>query len=457
LIDLSDKTSVHLFTFNGEKFVLDVNSGSLLNFDKPSFYFLSEFLNSGSIDLARQGLKEKFNIDTEEIEKEFETVVKQGILFSKPIPYFESNLTLKSICLNVAHSCNFACTYCFAKKGSYGDSENLMTPENAKSAIDFLVKNSEGRDALEVDFFGGEPLLAFNTVKKTVKYAKISYPGKKWRFTITTNGLLLDKEKEVFLYENDVSIVLSLDGNKETNDRFRVLKNGQGTFDFVFPKINEVAIHRKKSEGYYIRGTYTKETLEISKIAMDLRNMGFKFISLEPVVTKDKIGITKEDLPKLKMEYEKLAKEYVESQKEEKWKFFHFNLDLEAGPCVQKRVNGCGAGVEYVAVSPNGDIFPCHQFDGIKETKLGDIFTGITNKKLQDKFRRANYLFNKEECKDCWARFYCSGGCLANNYNINGDILKPYQIGCEIQKMRIEAALYVQYKSMKLSPFRTSA
>ncbi|NCQ52562.1 MAG: SPASM domain-containing protein, partial [Caldiserica bacterium] len=172
-----------------------------------------------------------------------------------------------------------------------------------------------------------------------------------------------------------------------------------------------------------------KETLEISKIAMDLRNMGFKFISLEPVVTKDKIGITKEDLPKLKMEYEKLAKEYVESQKEEKWKFFHFNLDLEAGPCVQKRVNGCGAGVEYIAVSPNGDIFPCHQFDGIKETKLGDIFTGITNKKLQGKFRRANYLFNKEECKDCWARFYCSGGCLANNYNMNEDILKPYQIG----------------------------
>lgn len=447
-----DKASVHLFEFNGERFALDVNSGSLFNIDGYSFNFLQNLLNGESLDSSETKLESAIGQEAHTIRNEIETLVKENTLFSKPPEYFESNLILKSMCLNIAHACNFACEYCFAKKGSYGGSNALMNVKIANAAIDFLVKSSNGREHIEVDFFGGEPLLAFDTVKETIKYAKANYPEKKWRFTLTTNGFLLDEEKEGFLYENDVSIVLSLDGDKAINDKYRIFRNGKGTFNSVFPKIKKVSEHRNESGGYYVRGTYTHGTMEISKTIEALRNFGFKYISLEPVVTKESgIGIIESDLTILRKEYEKLANYYIDSQKDGSWNFFHFNVDLEAGPCIQKRIHGCGAGVEYVAVSPDGSIYPCHQFDGIKETKLGDIFNGITNKDLQEKFRKANFLFNKPECANCWARFYCSGGCLANNYTMNGDIFKPYQIGCEIQKMRIEAALYVQYKLRELN------
>jgi uncharacterized protein len=446
-----DKSLVHLFPFNGEFFALDVNSGSLLNLDEATYFYLTKLEETDSKETALKLTQEKYGDEALGIQEEIEELIKDGILFSKPPKYFQSNLILKSMCLNVAHACNFGCLYCFAKKGNYGGSDALMSFDVAKASIDFLVKNSDGRDSLEVDFFGGEPLLAFDVVKKTIEYARSTYKNKNWRFTITTNGSLITEEIEKFLYDNDVSIVLSLDGGKETNDKYRVLRNGTGTFDLIFPKIKMVTEHRKESGGYYVRGTYTHTTLDISKTVMDLHNFGFKYISLEPVVTKEEgVGIKKEDLSILKKEYERLATEYVNSQKEGTWNFFHFNIDLEAGPCIQKRINGCGAGVEYVAVSPDGSIYPCHQFDGIKETKLGDVFNGIQNKELQEKFRKANFLFNKKECAECWARFYCTGGCLANNYIMNGDIFKPYEIGCEIQKMRIEAALYVSYKLREL-------
>lgn len=446
-----EKSLVHLFPFNGEFFAVDVNSGSLLNLDEATYFYLEKLQETESKELAFNLTKEKFGDVAEEIQEEVDNLISEGLLFSKAPNYFESNLILKSMCLNVAHSCNFGCLYCFAKKGNYGGKDALMSFDVARASIDFLVKNSDGRNTLEIDFFGGEPLLNFDVVKKTIEYARTTYKDKNFRFTLTTNGSLLTDEIEKFLYDNDVSIVLSLDGDKTTNDKYRVLRNGAGTFDLVFPRVKKVAEHRKDSGGYYVRGTYTHDTLHISKTVMDLHDFGFKYISLEPVVTKEEnIGIKREDLPTLKNEYERLADKYVESQKEGTWNFFHFNLDLEAGPCIQKRIHGCGAGVEYIAVSPDGSIYPCHQFDGIKETKLGDVFTGITNKELQDKFRRANFLFNKEECSNCWARFYCSGGCLANNYTMNGDIFKPYEIGCEIQKMRIEAALYVAYKLREL-------
>jgi uncharacterized protein len=446
-----DKSLVHLFPFNGEFFALDVNSGSLLNLDEATYFYLTKLEETDSKETALKLTQEKYGDEALGIQEEIEELIKDGILFSKPPKYFESNLILKSMCLNVAHDCNFGCLYCFAKKGNYGGSDALMSFDVAKASIDFLVKNSDGRDSLEVDFFGGEPLLAFDVVKKTIEYARSTYKNKNWRFTITTNGSLITEEIEKFLYDNDVSIVLSLDGGKETNDKYRVLRNGTGTFDLIFPKIKMVTEHRKESGGYYVRGTYTHTTLDISKTVMDLHNFDFKYISLEPVVTKEEgVGIKKEDLSILKKEYERLATEYVNSQKEGTWNFFHFNIDLEAGPCIQKRIHGCGAGVEYVAVSPDGSIYPCHQFDGIKETKLGDVFNGIQNKELQEKFRKANFLFNKKECAECWARFYCTGGCLANNYIMNGDIFKPYEIGCEIQKMRIEAALYVSYKLREL-------
>ncbi|MEF3245357.1 MAG: thioether cross-link-forming SCIFF peptide maturase [Caldisericaceae bacterium] len=445
-----DRSLVHLFPFKGEYFVLDVNSGSFFNIDESTFLYINKLIETDSKEVAVDQLKNQFPY-IEEVADEVEKLIKERLLFSKPPSYFVSNLTLKSMCLNVAHSCNFGCLYCFAKKGNYGGKEALMSFEVAKQAIDFLYNNSDGRESLEVDFFGGEPLLNFEVVKKTIEYARSTYKDKSFRFSITTNGSLLDEEKENFLFDNDVSIVLSLDGDKETNDKYRVLRNGSGTFDLVYPKIKKVVDHRAEYGGYYVRGTYTHTTPDIAKTVLSLKDFGFKYISLEPVVTKDdKISIKEDDLPKLKKTYEKLAEAYVESQKTNQWTFFHFNIDLEAGPCIQKRINGCGAGVEYIAVSPDGSIYPCHQFDGIKETKLGDVFNGITNKELQEKFRKANFLFNKPECANCWARFYCSGGCLANNYIINGDIFKPYAIGCEIQKMRIEAALYVQYKLKEL-------
>ncbi len=441
---------VHIFSFNGEYFAVDVNSGSLMKIDEPSFIFLGEVLRTSSLEEAQVLSRERIP-QVDEIRKEFEDLINEGVLFSSEPSYFESELVLKSMCLNIAHACNFACVYCFAKKGSYGGKETVMKFDVAKQAIDFLNVNSKARETLEVDFFGGEPLIAFETVRKTIEYARSSYPDRTWRFTLTTNGSLLDREMEDFLYENDVSLVLSLDGSKSTNDLFRVYSDGTGTFDSVFNKVKLVSDHRRESKGYYVRGTYTHRTLQISRTVMDLFKMGFDFISLEPVVTKEHdIGIEESDLTALRHEYEKLACDFVESQNERRWQFFHFSIDLSQGPCIQKRINGCGAGVEYIAVAPNGDIFPCHQFDGISEMKLGNVFESFTRLDLIEKFRKANFLFNKKECSSCWARFYCSGGCLANNYNMNGDILEPYKIGCEIQKMRIEAALYVQYKLMEM-------
>ena len=442
-----DRERIHSFIFNGEYFLVDVNSGSLFEIDEPTYSFINKLIEKQSLDLAEKEVFQRYGEDAEKIRKEIEGLINEGMLFSPPPKYFESTLTLKSLCLNVAHSCNFGCIYCFAHQGNYGEKDSLMSWDVAKRSIDFLHRNAINRYHLEVDFFGGEPLLNFDVVKKTIQYARKTYPDKKWRFTLTTNGSLITKEVEDYLYDNDVSLVLSLDGEKETNDKFRVFPDGTGTFDVVYPRIKLVTEHRKDSGGYYVRGTYTKKTSHISQTVMNLHKLGFDFISLEPVVTKNKeLAFSKEDLPNLRKEYEKLAKEYVLSQREKEWHFFHFNIDLKAGPCIQKRIYGCGAGVEYLAVSPNGDIYPCHQFDGMKEMKLGDIYNGITNKALQEKFRKANFLFNKEECSHCWARFYCSGGCLANNYIINKDIFKPYEIGCELQKMRIEAALYVQAK-----------
>ncbi len=440
------ESSVHPFKFNKKYLILDVNTGSLFDVDEPTFYFVKKLIETDSLEEAEKKTNAKFK-NGAEIRNEIERLYREQSLFSKPPNYFESDLKLKSICLNVAHACNFACKYCFAKQGNYGEKNALMSFDVAKRAMDYLYKGSIGRKHLEVDFFGGEPLLDFDVIKKIILYTRSTYPDKEWRFTITTNGSLLTKEIEDFLYKNDVSIVLSLDGDKQTNDSFRILPDGTGTFNTIFPKILSVAKHREKSGGYYIRGTYTSKTMDISKTVMDLHNFGFKYISLEPVVTTDKtINIEKKNLPVLRKEYEKLADKYVESQDKDEWHFFHFNIDLEAGPCIQKRIHGCGAGVEYMAVSPDGSLYPCHQFDGIEEMKLGNIWDGIQNKELIEQFKKANFLFNKKECTDCWARFYCSGGCLANNYTMNHNIFKPYDVGCETQKMRIEAALYVQVK-----------
>lgn len=357
--------------------------------------------------------------------------------------YEPEDLVLKSLCLNVSHSCNMACSYCFASH-NFSSKTSLMSLDTAFKAIDFLIDSSRDIKNIEIDFFGGEPLLNLEVVKGATLYGKerALEAGKNLRPTLTTNGLLLDDDVLDLLDELEISIVLSLDGDKTVHDKFRRLLNGGGSFDYILPKAKELA-DRRKEGGYYIRGTYTGETLNFSSSFKRLVDYGFKYISLEPVVTTNpKLSIKKEHLPILREEYQKVAEECLSSDV----KFFHFELPLEEGACLPRLARGCGVGVEYMAVTPTGEIYPCHQFVGYEEFRLGDIYNRRINENLRREFLRLNSIESKDICKECWARYLCGGGCLANNYIINKDIREPYDIGCEIQKMRIEYALWLRAK-----------
>lgn len=357
--------------------------------------------------------------------------------------YEPEDLVLKSLCLNVSHSCNMACSYCFASH-NFSSKTSLMSLDTAFKAIDFLIDSSRDIKNIEIDFFGGEPLLNLEVVKGATLYGKerALEAEKNLRPTLTTNGLLLDDDVLDLLDELEISIVLSLDGDKTVHDKFRRLLNGGGSFDHILPKAKELA-DRRKEGGYYIRGTYTGETLNFSSSFKRLVDYGFKYISLEPVVTTNpKLSIKKEHLPILREEYQKVAEECLSSDV----KFFHFELPLEEGACLPRLARGCGVGVEYMAVTPTGEIYPCHQFVGYEEFRLGDIYNRRINENLRREFLRLNSIESKDICKECWARYLCGGGCLANNYIINKDIRKPYDIGCEIQKMRIEYALWLRAK-----------
>ena len=354
---------------------------------------------------------------------------------------------VKALCLHIAHDCNLACKYCFAEEGEYHGRRALMSFEVGKKALDFLIANSGNRRNLEVDFFGGEPLMNWQVVKDLVAYGREQEKihNKHFRFTVTTNGVLLNDEIQEFVNKEMDNVVLSLDGRKEINDQMRPFRNGTGSYDLIVPKFQKLAESRNQ-EKYYIRGTFTRNNLDFSNDIMHFADLGFKQMSIEPVVgdESDPYAIREEDLPKIMEEYDKLAKMMIEREKEGKgFNFFHFMIDLNGGPCVAKRLSGCGSGTEYLAVTPWGDLYPCHQFVGQEEFLMGNVDDGIVKPEIADDFRSCN-VYSKDKCRNCFAKFYCSGGCMANSYNFHGTIHDTYEIGCEMQRKRVECAIMMK-------------
>ena len=398
----------------------------------------------------------KYDYDRGEISDALADIAElyeNGMLWAKDDFEIASNLKenapVKAMCLHVSHDCNLRCKYCFADEGKYHtEKRELMTAETGKRAMDYLVEHSGHRRNLEVDFFGGEPLMNFEVVKEVVEYAREleKKHNKVFRFTVTTNGILLDEKKLEYINENMSNIVLSIDGRKEVNDRMRYRADGSGSYDKIVPIFQKVAESRNQ-DNYYVRGTFTRENLDFSKDVIHLADLGFKQISIEPVVCGEETdySLREEDLPKIFNEYESLVKEYVKRIKEGNgFNFFHFMIDLEEGPCIIKRLSGCGCGCEYLAVAPNGDVYPCHQFVGSEEYKMGSLYdSNGLNKELRSTFEKCN-VYTKPDCDSCFAKFFCSGGCIANACLINGDMNKPHKLSCQMMKKRVECSLYAK-------------
>jgi len=451
-------TLVHKFIQDNNRYMIDVNSGTVHLIDELVYDILDEDKLKSKNELLNT-YKDKYT-ESEIIEayEELEELIKEGLLYTKDL-YEDiaindnSKSFIKALCLNVAHDCNLKCKYCFADEGEYKGCRKIMTPEVGKKAIDFVIKNSGPRKNIEVDLFGGEPLMAFETIKEIVQYAREQEKiyNKIIRFTMTTNATLLNNEIMEYIDKEMGNIVLSIDGRKNVNDNVRVKKDGTGSYEKILPKIKAMVEKRDKTKQYYVRGTFTRANTDFFEDIKHLADLGFKEISVEPVVLPEnhELSIRKEDLPTIFEQYDKLYKELLKRHKEGKsFKFYHFNIDLNGGPCVYKRISGCGAGHEYVAITPDGDIYPCHQFVGNEDFKMGTIFDGNIDNNISDKFKKA-HIYNKPTCKDCWARFYCSGGCQANNFNFNGDIHIPYELGCEMQKKRIECAIALKVQMME--------
>ena len=447
---MNKAAKIHKFYLNDKYIVLDINSGSVHVVDKIVFDILDMFEEQ---DLEEIILKLKKIYDEKAIKDAYEEISclkNDGLLFSEAsnlsgLTYNKDNI-IKAMCLHVAHDCNLKCSYCFASQGNFKGERSLMSLEVGKKALKFLAKNSGNRRNLEVDFFGGEPLMNFQLVKDLVSYGREieeTY-NKKFRFTITTNGVLLDEDKMDFINENMDNVVLSLDGRKEINDNMRKTISGEGSYDIILPKFKRM-VEKRGDKDYYIRGTFTSKNIDFSKDALDFYNNGFKKISIEPVVTSEEMdyALREEHLKDILEEYEKFSRDYIDIKKKDKdFYFFHYMIDLDQGPCIIKRSIGCGAGSEYVAVTPEGELYPCHQFVGEKEFLIGNLDDGIINTELRDKFKNSN-VFTKEECRECWARFYCSGGCHANAFYAHHDISKPYKLGCELEKKRIECSISI--------------
>lgn len=441
---------IYKYNLNDKNIVLDINSGAV-HVVEDIVYDLLDYYKIYSLDEIIKLLKDRY--DEKDIIEAYEEVFaleKEGILYSEgvsihDIKYNEDNI-VKALCLHVAHDCNLRCNYCFASQGDFKGDRSLMSLEVGKKALDFLVENSGSRRNLEVDFFGGEPLMNFKVVKELVKYGKKLEKDydKHFRFTITTNGVLLDEDKMEFINEYMDNVVLSLDGRKEINDNMRRTVKGKGSYDIILPKFQRM-VAKRGDKDYYIRGTFTSYNLDFSQDALDFYDKGFKKISIEPVVTSpDKdYAIKEEHIDTILKEYEKFSRDFMDIKKrDDEFLFFHFMIDLDQGPCIVKRAVGCGAGSEYLAVTPEGDLYPCHQFVGDGKFKIGNVYEGISNTRIVEEFKSAN-VYNKEKCRSCWARFYCSGGCHANAYNYHGDIMKSYDIGCEMEKKRIECAISI--------------
>ena len=445
---------IHKYFLNGYYIVLDVHSGAVHVVDEL-FYHMLDFLSAPLASVCPQNIfKELPNFQQREIEETYEEIYelyKAGQLFSEDdYEQFRDMMVsspIKAMCLHIAHDCNLRCKYCFASTGDFGAGRRLMPLEVGKKAIDFLIANSGERHNLELDFFGGEPLMNFDVVKEVVKYARglEKIHNKRFRFTVTTNGMLLDDDKIDFINKEMSNVVLSIDGIKEVNDRIRTRVDGSGCYDSILPKFKRL-VEKRGHDQYYVRGTFTKYNLDFAEDVLHFYHEGFDQISIEPVVTdaSNDYAITEADLPAVFAEYERLAKIIIEHKKSGKsFNFFHFMIDLDQGPCAIKRLRGCGCGNEYVAVTPDGDIYPCHQFVGMEEWKMGTVDTGIEDKKRKENFAKAN-IYGKQECRDCWAKFYCSGGCNANNFQYAGDILKPYHLSCEMEKKRLECAIMIK-------------
>lgn len=454
---------IHQYKNNGYNIVMDVNSGAVHVVD-DIVYDMIPLVEP----LVTEGIKDVDTVKAavlncgdlpyaqEEIEEAVEEVLeleKRGQLFTADIyenyifDFKNRQTVVKALCLHIAHDCNLACKYCFAEEGEYHGRRALMSFEVGKKALDFLVANSGNRINLEVDFFGGEPLMNWQVVKDLVAYGRsLEEPNnKKFRFTLTTNGVLLNDEILEFANKEMSNIVLSIDGRKEVHDMMRPFRGGQGSYDMIVPKFEKVAESRDQMN-YYVRGTFTHHNLDFSEDVLHLADLGFEQISVEPVVAKpeEDYAFKKEDIPKLMEEYDKLAVEIIKRRKEGRgFNFFHFMIDLEGGPCVAKRLSGCGSGTEYLAVTPWGDFYPCHQFVGQEEFLLGNVDEGIVKQDICNEFKSCN-VYAKEKCKNCFAKFYCSGGCAANSYNFTGSITDVYEVGCELQRKRVECAIMIK-------------
>ena len=449
---------VHQYKNNGYDIVLDVNSGAIHVVDDVTYDVIEMIDQSQPESYARDEIVSALSgkYGKEEVEEaidEVQTLIDEESLFTKDtyenyIMDFKKRPTVvKALCLHIAHDCNLACQYCFAEEGEYHGRRALMSFEVGKKALDFLIANSGNRQNLEVDFFGGEPLMNWQVVKDLVAYGREQEKihNKKFRFTLTTNGVLLNDEVMEFCNKEMGNVVLSIDGRKEVHDFMRPFRKGAGSYDLILPKFQKFAESRNQDK-YYVRGTFTHHNLDFSQDVLHLADLGFKQISVEPVVAdpSEEYALREEDLPKIMEEYDLLAKEMIKREKEGKgFNFFHFMIDLTGGPCVYKRLSGCGSGTEYLAVTPWGDFYPCHQFVGEEEYLMGNVDEGITRPDIQKDFGCCN-VYTKPACKDCFARFYCSGGCAANGYHAHKDIRSNYEIGCELQRKRVECAIMIK-------------
>ncbi len=443
---------IHQYKNNGYNIVMDIASGSVHVVDDVVYDAIAMYEDHTKEEIMAALTPVYGAEETEEALNEIQELIDQEMLFTEDeyqqyVTDFKKRKTVvKALCLHVAHDCNLACKYCFAEEGEYHGRRALMSLEVGKKALDFLIENSGNRVNLEVDFFGGEPLMNWDVVKELVAYGRSREAecNKKFRFTITTNGVLLNDEIMDFCNREMANVVLSLDGRPEVNDRMRPFRNGKGSYEVIVPKFQKFAKSRQGQ--YYVRGTFTHNNLDFASDVLHFADLGFDQISIEPVVSapSEPYAIREEDLPQILAEYDRLAVEYIKRKKEGRgFNFFHFMIDLSQGPCVAKRLAGCGSGTEYLAVTPWGDFYPCHQFVGEEEFLLGNVYDGITNTEVRDEFKLCN-VYAKDKCRNCFARFYCSGGCAANSYHFHGTITDAYDIGCEMQKKRIECAIMIK-------------
>ncbi|MEE1143889.1 MAG: thioether cross-link-forming SCIFF peptide maturase [Acutalibacteraceae bacterium] len=447
---------IHCYKLGGLNIVLDICSGSVHAVDEVAYDIINMY-ESNTREEITDCILNKYDVTNEDISDCFDDIEElknQGKLFTpdtfEPMADTLKKKTsgvVKALCLHVAHICNLNCSYCFASQGKYHGDRAVMSYEVGKRALDFLIENSKGRTNLEVDFFGGEPLMNFDVVKQLVAYARSREKEckKNFRFTLTTNGMLINDDVIDFANREMSNVVLSLDGRREIHDRYRVDYNGKGSYDTIVPKFQKL-VEKRQGKNYYMRGTFTHANPDFLEDIKQMLSLGFKELSMEPVVCapNDPSALTQEDLPIVLEQYEKLAQMMLERhRKGDPFTFYHYMIDLKAGPCIYKRISGCGSGTEYMAVTPWGDLYPCHQFVGDEKFKLGNIFDGVTNTDVQNEFASTN-VYSREDCKDCWAKLYCSGGCAANAYHATGSVRGIYKDGCELFKKRMECAIMLE-------------